>query len=289
MKLISSAAALAGRIIFWAASFGMVRAAARRVFSMLTPSHDIKMAFPGYSLYVRTPDRLIAALLWKYSIPSSMEVEIYRDRIKPGMTVLEIGANVGVFTLLFSGLAGEKGRVLAFEPDPSNFRLLEKSVAENERGNIVCRQAAVSDKSGALKLYISEENRGDHRVYDSGDGRGCIDVEAVSVDEALGPGARVDFIKMDIQGAEYPALLGMADTVRNSPELVMLCEFSPGLVERSGYSPEALLLKLVEYGFSLNYLDEETRSVKSASPAELLKITPRGDKYLNLLLEKKAA
>lgn len=288
MSLISKTAVCANRLVIRAASLGAVRRAARAVFSLLTPGRDIKLAFPGYSLFVRTPDRLIAALLCKYSFASSLEVEIYRTRIKPGMTVLEIGANVGFFTLLFSGLTGEKGRVLAFEPDPENFRLLGKSVAESGRGNIACRQAAVSDKGGAVKLFISEENRGDHRIYDCGGGRDCVDVEAVSLDEALGPGARADFIKMDIQGAEHLALLGMAATVRNSPTLDMLCEFSPDLLRRSGASPAALLEKLLEYGFSLNYLDERTHAVRGATPAELLALCP-GEEYLNLLLEKRPA
>lgn len=285
MSLISRTAGWANRLVLLAASNGAAKRAARSLFGLLTPGRDIEVSFPGYSLYVRAPDRLIAALLCKYSFDSSLEVELYRNRVKPGMTVLEIGANVGFYTLLFSGLAGEKGRVLAFEPDPENFRLLSKSAAGSATANITCRQAAVADKGGALKLFLSEENRGDHRVYDSGEGRGCVEVQAVSVDEALGRGARADFIKMDIQGAEYRALLGMESTVKNSPGLCMLCEFSPALVRQAGDSPEAMLQKLLEYGFSLKYLDESAHAVRSASPEELLALCP-GEKYLNLLLEK---
>lgn len=286
MSLISRTAGWANKLAIRAASLGAVRRGARAVFRLLTPSHDVRVAFPGYAVYVRTPDRLLAALLCKYSLSSSLEAEIYRSRIKPGMTVLEIGANVGFFTPLFSDLAGAKGRVLAFEPDPLNFRLLTRSAEENARVNLACRQAAVSDKSGKVKLFIYEENRGDNCIYDCGDGRDCVEVEAVSIDEALGAGARADFIKMDIQGAEYLALLGMERTVRNSPGLVMLCEFSPALVRRSGGSPEALLTKLLEYGFALKYLDEDSHSLRSASPEELLALCP-GEKYLNLLLERK--
>lgn len=285
MSLVSRTAAWANRLVLLAASNNAAKRAARAVFGLLTPRRDIKVSFPGYSLYVRTPDRLIAALLCKYSFDSSLEVEIYRDRVKPGMTVLEIGANVGFYALLFSGLAGGKGKVLAFEPDPENFRLLSKSAAAHGAANLTCLQAAVAEKSGALKLFISEENRGDHRVYDSGEGRGSVDVKAVSVDGILGPGAGADFIKMDIQGAEYRAVLGMERTVKNSPGLAMLCEFSPGLVRKAGDSPEALLQKLLEYGFRLKYLDEESHSVRSASPEELLALCP-GSKYLNLLLER---
>jgi len=283
-----SLSGLASKTVTWAASFRPVRAAARTVFSLLTPGHDIKVSFPGYSIFVRTPDRLIAALICKHSMPGGLEAEIYRSRVKPGMTVAEIGANVGFFTLLFSGLAGPAGRVLAFEPDPENFRLLEKNAAANGRANISCRRAAVTDKAGSLKLYLSGENRGDHRIYDCGEGRPCVEIPAVSLDGELGPGGRVDFIKMDIQGAEYKALLGMEATIRNSPSLAMLCEFTPGLIRKAGDSPEKLLEKFLECGFSLSYLDEDSRAVRPASPAGLLALCP-GEKYLNLLLEKKPA
>lgn len=275
---------LAAKTITWAASFRPVRTAARAVFGLLTPPRDVEISFPGYSVFARTPDRIIAALLCKYSMVSGMEAGIYRSRVKPGMTVVEIGANLGFFTLLFSGLAGERGRVLAFEPDPENFRLLEKSSAG--RANVRCRRAAVSDRVGTLNLYLSGENRGDHRVYDCGDGRLRVETPAVSLDEELGPGGRADFIKMDIQGAEYKALLGMERTIRNSPALDMLCEFTPGLIRKAGDSPERLLEKFTECGFSLSYLDEDSQSVRAASPAELLALCP-GEKYLNLLLEKR--
>ncbi len=285
MNPASKLASAAGRLAITAASIRPVRAAARVLFRLLTPKRDIRVPLGGDSIYVRTPDRLIAVLLWKYSLDSSLEIETYRSRIRPGMTVLDVGANIGFLTLLFSKLAGGTGRVTAFEPDPENFRLLSRNVAANGRANVTCLHKAAASATGTLKLYFSEEHRGDHRIFDSGDGRKYVEVPAAAIDDVLGPGGRVDFIKMDIQGAEYLALLGMEKTIKNSRGLVMLCEFSPDLLKKCGSDPEALLQKFHEYGFSLNYLDEASHSVKSASPAELLALCP-GEKYLNLLLEK---
>lgn len=279
---------MASRAVAWAASVPPIRASARAIFSLLTPSHDIKVSFPGYSVFVRTPDRLIAAFLCRHAMSSGLEAEIYRSRVKPGMAVVEIGANVGFFTLLLSGLTGAGGRVLAFEPDPENFRLLEKNASANCRTNITCRCAAVSEKAGSIKLFLSGENRGDHRIYDCGDGRPCVEIPAVPLDQELGAGGRADFIKMDIQGAEYKALLGMENTISNSPGLAMLCEFTPGLIRKAGDSPERFLGKLQELGFTLSYLDEEAHLVRRTTPGELLALCP-GEKYLNLLLEKRPA
>lgn len=271
-------------LVIFAASSSLVRKAARLIFK-LAPRTDIAVRSPEGIVYADSPDRLLAALLWKKTMPSSLEYSVYTRLIRPGMTVLDIGANIGFFTLLFSRLAGEAGRVIAFEPDPDNFRLLRKTMDANKRRNVDCEQTAVSERDGTLKLFLSEEHRGDHRIFDSGDGRKSIETRTISVDGRLGPQGRADFIKMDIQGAEYLALAGMERTMRNSPGLMMLCEFSPALLKKAGSEPGALLEKLLSYGFTLKYLDEETRSVKEASPEELTALCA-GEKYLNLLLGK---
>ncbi|HBB68204.1 MAG: hypothetical protein A2X28_11350 [Elusimicrobia bacterium GWA2_56_46] len=271
-------------LVIFAASSSLVRKAARLIFK-LAPRTDIAVRSPEGILYADSPDRLLAALLWKKTMPSSLEYSVYARFIRPGMTVLDIGANIGFFTLLFSRLAGETGRVIAFEPDPDNFRLLRKTLDANNRKNVECEQKAVSEGDGAEKLFLSEEHRGDHRIFDSGDDRKSININTISVDGKLGPQGRADFIKMDIQGAEFRALAGMERTIRNSPGLTMLCEFSPALLKKAGAGPGAFLEKLLSYGFTMKYLDEETCSVKEASPEELTALCA-GEKYLNLLLER---
>ncbi len=285
MSVLSRFADLGGRLAVAAASVPPARYAARLLFRLLTPAKDFRVAFGPRSLYASTPDRLIALLLWKYSGTSGLEAGVYRSSIKPGMKVLDIGANIGFFTLLFSDLAGSAGSVTAFEPDPENFRLLLKNTGANGCANVRCEQKAVTQASGSVRLFFSEEHRGDHRVFDSGDGRASLDVPSASVDELLGPGGRADFIKMDIQGAEYGAVLGMERTIRNSPGLKMFCEFSPALLRKAGSDPALLLEKLKALGFSFKYLDDAAGSLKEVSPDAILALCP-GEKYLNLLLER---
>ncbi len=248
---------------------------------------DIRIRVGEDSLYVSSIDRLAAALLWKHSLLSGLEARIYRERVKPGMTVLEIGANIGFFTLLFSKLAGAAGKVIAFEPDPGNFRLLEKCVSANGMKNTLCVRKAVSDRTGDGLLFRSEEHHGDHRIFASADGRESVKIETAAIDDFLPAGERVDFIKMDIQGAEYSALLGMETAILRSAPLTMLCEFSPGMLRTAGADPAEFLKKLLALGFTLKYLDGRTDTAKAASPEELLGLCP-GNKYLNLLLEKAA-
>jgi len=115
--------------------------------------------------------------------------------------VVDIGANIGYYTLIFARLVGEQGRVFAFEPDPANFSLLAKNVAVNNYHNVELIQKAVSDQTGNARLYLSPKSTVDHRIYSSNDNRKFIDVEAVRLDDYfLDNNGKIDFIKMDIQG-----------------------------------------------------------------------------------------
>jgi len=277
---------LAGLAMF-IASRSWTRAILRVALKPFRMKEDKAVDLGGETLYVNSLDRLVAAHLWKHSLLSGHEARIYGDCVKPGMTVLEIGANIGFFTLLFSRLSGETGRVIAFEPDPGNFRLLKKNIKANGRKNTVCVGKAVSNETGTGRLFRSEEHHGDHRIFDSPDGRNSVAIETVAIDDYLTKGTTVDFIKMDIQGAEYSALLGMEKTIQNSARFVMICEFSPGLLRQAGADPEEFLKRLKALGLTINYLDEGKETIVPADAAELMgKCGEEG--YLNLYLEKKS-
>ncbi|HNW43896.1 MAG TPA: FkbM family methyltransferase [Elusimicrobiales bacterium] len=267
------------------ASCSWTRRAARRALRPFELKNDLGLTVGADRIYVNSLNRLAAALIWKHSLVDGLEEKLYRDRVKPGMTVLEIGANIGFFTLLFSRLAGDAGRVTAFEPDPGNFRLLQKNIAANGRKNITCVQKAVAARTGPGRLFISEENYGDHRIFDAEEGRGSLEIETTAIDDLPGPAGAVDFIKMDIQGAEYSALLGMEATIRRSPRLAMVSEFSPFLLRRAGAEPAAFLQKLKDLEFTLNLIDEENGRVIPCGAPELL-ARCKGEDYLNLFLEK---
>lgn len=277
---------LVDRFISAAYSSNALRQAVRALFRAL-PRADIAVNTKEGVVHTNSPDRLLAALLWKYRLGSSLEYSLYSSLIRPGMTVLDIGANIGFLTLLFSRLAGGTGKVIALEPDPGNFGLLRRNVEANGRLNVRCENMAAAPEEGTIRLFRSEEHHGDHRIFDSGDGRDSIEIRAASIDDLLGPGGKADFIKIDVQGAETLVLKGMGRTIRESPGLKILCEFCPYLLEKAGASPDALLDMFASYGFGVKYLDEDLHSLKPASREELKRLCP-GENYLNLLLEKPA-
>ena len=148
---------------------------------------------------------------------------------------MDIGANIGYYTLIFARLVGETGRVFAFEPDPANFALLKKNIETNGYHNVVLEQKAVSSTTGSLKLYISEDSAGDHKIYDSGEARQFIEIEAVSLDDYFShKDGAVDCIKMDIQGAEWAALQGMSTLLSDTINMKLFMEYWPDGLEDFG-------------------------------------------------------
>jgi FkbM family methyltransferase len=88
--------------------------------------------------------------------------------IKPGDTVIDVGAHVGYFSLLMAALVGPSGRVLAFEPNPENYQRLLSHLAINGLTNVTPFHMAVGDKCGVVDLWINKDNDGGHAVYDVG-------------------------------------------------------------------------------------------------------------------------
>lgn len=146
--------------------------------------------------------------------------------IKQGDVVLDIGTCIGYYTLIFAKLVGKNGKVYAFEPEPTNFTLLKKNVEINGYENVVLVQKAVSNRSGKLRLFLSEENLGDHRIYDPHNGRNFIEVESIKLDDYFkNYNGEINFIKMDIQGAEGGALQGMFELLKKNKNIKIVSEF----------------------------------------------------------------
>lgn len=191
--------------------------------------------FGGRKFFINRKDFTISSYLLEGREFESPETKIFKQRVKRDDTVLDIGANIGYHTLTFAKLVGSEGRVFAFEPDQDNFALLDKNVKENKFGNVVLVNKAVSDKSGDTKLFLSEDNMGDHRIYDSGQGGKFIVAETVCLDEFLKDHKdKIDFIKMDIQGAEEKALYGMKEILKSNEKLEIVTEFWPIGLEGMG-------------------------------------------------------
>lgn len=179
------------------------------------------------------------------------ERRFLQEQIEPGMVVLDVGANVGFYTLLLADRVGPTGRVHAFEPDPLSFGILRRRAAG--RANIEINQTAVGDRAGTITLYTNRSNRADNRVHPSlgAETAEAVEVPLTTLDDycaALGI-ERIDAVKMDIQGAEVSALAGFRKTLSRLKLRWMLIEFSPEHLRGAGTSPEAFWAILAELGY----------------------------------------
>lgn len=182
------------------------------------------------------------------------ETELVKKEIKKGDVVIDIGANIGYYTLVFSQIVGTDGRVYAFEPDPNNFALLKKNIEINNLKNVVLIQKAVSDVSKPLSLYLCDYNHAQHRIYPSPRCNEKIMVESTTIDEYFSESEfynRINFVKIDVEGAEYDVIEGMQKTLKSNPELKILCEFSPKQIREHRLKPEDILNQLLRYNFKI--------------------------------------
>lgn len=191
-----------------------------------------------------------------------------------GSVALDIGANIGYYTLLLARRVGDRGHVYAFEPERQNFALLAKNVGINGYRNVTLINRAVSDRTGTEALFLGKDNLGDHRIYDSHDGRDAVRVESVRLDGYFaGFDREIALVKMDIQGAEYRAVKGMESLLTRNPAVVLVTEFWPGGLARSGIEPQAYLDLLSGLGFaSFVEIDEGKGTVRGIDPADLLAV-----------------
>jgi FkbM family methyltransferase len=181
--------------------------------------------------------------------------------VKEGMNIVDIGANVGYYTLLAARRVGPHGKVYAFEPEPRNFGLLMENIRLNSHENVIAIQRAVSNEAGTAPLFLSPRCSGAHSLVSTRDySNETIAVETVTLDkffEMEGCPA-IQLIKMDIEGWEIEALDGMRRLIRCNRPLTLIVEFYPwGLLGR-GMRPLDLTSKLMEFGFTLSVIDEET-------------------------------
>ena len=198
-----------------------------------------------------------------------------------GMTFLDIGAHVGLFTVPAAMAVGAEGRVIAFEPDPDNRRLLERNVARHGLEHVQIINAAVADRGGEITLKRSPFNTGDHRIDTRSSARG-VQVPMVAMDDWLSEHqVKPDVIKMDVQGAEPLVLRGMRLLLKGDSPLQLFLEFAPAMLRASGADPGSMLRDLEEAGFKIAIIDER-RGGSVASDAEAVMAACPSRSYVNL-------
>ncbi|HEX2029832.1 MAG TPA: FkbM family methyltransferase [Actinomycetota bacterium] len=197
----------------------------------------------------------------------ALMANLLRDAAAPGMTVVDVGAFLGYFSLVAALEVGPGGRVLAFEPDPRDFPWLERNVALNGMGDrITPLLRAAVDRQGTTRLFLAEGDQSQTSIYPGENRDQGIEVACTSVDVELG-GEPAGLIKIDVEGAELRALRGMERTLEAAGrDVTLFVEWNPGALLDAGEPPDAVPRRLEELGFKVRMIDEEQRTLRAPGP-----------------------
>jgi FkbM family methyltransferase len=201
-------------------------------------------------------DDITAELLFKGTW-EPYTTEVFKQILREEMVAVDIGANIGYYSLLAASLVGAKGKVYAFEPEPQNYALLIKNISANGYTNIEAYRKAVSRSAGRMALYVGTQS-GTHSLFNVRETTTkSVMVDLISLDEFFREKKKgVDIIKLDVQGAEMDVLMGMQNVIKGNDHLKLLTEFEPDLAH-TGFSLKEYWNRLIESGFRHIYLINE--------------------------------
>jgi FkbM family methyltransferase len=210
-------------------------------FSLFASKDDLAV---GHHVHAGSYEPEIAAILDRYA--------------KPGMSVVDIGANIGCFTMLLASLVGPSGLVVAVEPNPENVKLLEASRRANGFHQVLVLQAAAGRQTGLLALNVSYSNGMTGELPDNVDAIfAARPVQSFALDVILPKDRHFNLVKIDTEGAELNALIGLSETIdRDRP--VIVSEFSPGTLPRISHcSGPGYLRFLLAKGYRIGVIEQD--------------------------------
>ena len=259
-----------------------LRAAANWCIRMAMPE---KVRYGGAEILLNRNDPVVSGALAFRQYEKDEQAFVNRA-IQPGMTVLDVGANIGFYTAICGLRTGPEGRVIALEPDPQNFSFLSRTVERNQLKNVDAVQAAAASREGEMWLFTSKDNRGDNRLYAHNQSDNRIRVRVVRLDELLPEMgvAELNFIKIDVQGFEGEVLAGLEETIRRSPKLQILMEFWPEGLRSAGTDPAELLRRLEGWGLKLYRLRSQGATADLGNHQEFIS-QYAGREYTNIVAQ----
>lgn len=244
-------------------------------------------------LIVKTPeglfafdytDKVVGKYIAFYGAWEEAESDLIKKIVKSGDIVVDIGANLGWYTVLCSNLVGQQGSVIAFEPEPRNYQLLQTNIFLNNLENVKAHQIALLDSKSTVEFELSESNFGDHRVRFTNrignriekyaeSSRSVISVTACTLDEALEENSNylgertIKLIKIDCQGSEIAILRGAKRTLSKTDYLIS--EYWPYGLRRAGFE-SAEFLEIIEQNFTSFSRVQESAYADAFKPISML-------------------
>lgn len=253
-------------------------------------NNSVKIQLEGleFNLYLHE-DETLSNRLREFGYHNYNNIALLKRFLRPGQHFLDLGANIGWYTVIASLLTGEDGRVYAFEPDNNNYALLEKNCRINNCTNIVLENYAVSDITGQERLYKNPENFGDHSLGKNTHLRcfnyhneSCQDVRSLRLDQYFNDEnfAAISLIKMDTQGCEPKIIRGLEKLLaRHRPTIIM--EYAPGHIYEVGNSAFEIFAFIENYKYQPYHIIEHEALPCEVRPLTVLELFEKTFEFKN--------
>lgn len=195
------------------------------------------------------------------------ETALVLQYLKPGMTVVDIGANVGYYTLLAASCVGRSGRVIAVEPSPLAYQKLVTTVLTNRISQVAAFQIGIGDSIGAADLYLGSNANHSPTMLPIQAPVIC-NVPVRPLDDCIYEWGveRIDLLKVDVEGYEPRVFAGASIALTSRRIRAILCEFNDYWLRKAGSTPEALWQVLSFAGF----VDAESPGLTPSFPSGCL-------------------
>jgi FkbM family methyltransferase len=199
--------------------------------------------------------------------------------LRKGMNIVEIGSNVGYYSLIISSQIGDAGRLFAFEANPDTYQILRDNIEVNGFSNrVTLEKKAVTDNVEKIAFQTLTKNPSGSRIVEYSklnqytEEQKIIKVDATSLDQYFNnKDIKIELIKMDAEGSEPHIFEGMKNLIINNAYITIICEFNPPLISAASVDPQKFLEKIQSYGFILKYIDVDSIP-KEASIKKLLQL-----------------
>lgn len=248
--------------------------------SPLEPEAVVDVATVVGDLYLHAEDKVMTPWIAERREWEPAETLFLQRSLAAGETFVDVGANVGYFSVLGSKLVGPEGSVISVEPEERNIGLLKANLWRNDCTNAIVLPLAAGSSRRFLPLSFNESNRGDHQAGGSAPPNRLV--PSASLDALLGD-RTVEFVKIDTQGYDHEVIAGLEHVLHRDGPIVLSEFWVAGLHER-GIDPRTVADAYSDSGYQMHLLDERAE-LRLIGPEELVEtastVPPR---YVNVVL-----
>lgn len=203
-------------------------------------SRDKLIDYHGFKFICFKDSHASSAVIYYSTLPDFIEMQFMKSYLKPGDAYLDIGANIGTYSLYAASLVGDSGVVDAFEASPETADKLQKQITLNQLEQVNLHRVAVSDKNGEIDYDLTGDDCTAHISFGESDNDDLKKIKAVRLDDYLNPALKYAMGKMDIEGAEILALKGAEKMLAQANPPVWQLELA-GYSNRYGYRSDQVL------------------------------------------------